>query len=81
MAWTICYQVNYAWTVDRTNRQWIDLGNHAEACMTQPETCGHLGGSTSVWMKLIDCPSAAGIISSFGSSTGSLIGCKNGEIQ
>ena len=32
--------------------QWIDLGNHTEACMTRPETCGAAGGAVSLWVRL-----------------------------
>ena len=42
------YQVNCGWALDRTRRQWVDLGIHTEACMTDPRTCGAAGGAVSV---------------------------------
>ena len=36
--------------------QWVDLGSHKEACMTQPWTCGVAGGAISFWANIIDCP-------------------------
>ena len=33
--------------------------------MTRPETCGAAGGAISLWMRVIDCPSTGGIVSSF----------------
>ena len=38
--------------IDATQRQWIDLGIHREACLTQLETCGSKGGALSMWIKL-----------------------------
>ena len=56
--------MSFALSVDRTKKQWIDLGIHTEACMTRPETCGEAGGAISLWVNLIDCPSAVcGIVS------------------
>ena len=50
--------------------------------MTRPETCNHLGGAISVWVKMSDCPPGdGGIISSFGQSTGSRIYCYGGDIR
>ena len=56
--------------MNRTKRQWIDLGVHTEACITHPETCGAAGGSVAFWMRVIDYDSGCwGIISSTGSRT------------
>ena len=33
--------------------QWIDLGNHNEACMVDPETCGAAGGAISIWTRVL----------------------------
>ena len=41
--------------MDRIKRQWIDLGIHTEACMTQPETCGSSGGAVSFWINVVNC--------------------------
>ena len=49
-----------ALTVDRTTRQWVDLGIHTEACMTQPDTCGAAGGAISMWVRVTDCPGIIG---------------------
>ena len=32
--------------------EWIDLGVHYEACMTDPQTCGAAGGAISIWLRL-----------------------------
>ena len=58
-----------AWTLNHTKNQWVDLGIHTEACMTQPETCGAAGGVISVWVNAIECPEVCGIISSWGSGS------------
>ena len=50
----IYFQINFAIGTDRLRSQWIDLGNHTEACMTNPGTCGKPGGAISLWFKLID---------------------------
>ena len=42
-------QVNSALALDHTQRQWVDLGIHTEACMTRPDTCGSAGGAISLW--------------------------------
>ena len=77
----ICYQVNNAWTVDRTKRQWVDLGIDTEACMTLPETCGAAGGAISLWMNVIDCQWFGGTVSSLKSgTTGSMIYCRSSYI-
>ena len=41
--------------MDRTSRQWIDVGIHTEACMTKPETCGSAGGAVSFWINVVNC--------------------------
>ena len=60
-------KVNKALIVDRTKKQWVDLGIHTKACMTRPETCGAAGGTISLWIRVIDCPSIGGIVSSYAS--------------
>ena len=63
-------------TLDRTPRQWVDLGIHTEACMTRPETCGGAGGAISLWVNVIHCPGMCGIVSSHQvGKTGSIIHC------
>ena len=70
-----------AWSLDHRKRQWADLGIHTEACMTQPETCGAAGIAISLWMNVIDCPWAGGIVSSVQSGkTGSHIYCTSSDI-
>ena len=46
--------------------------------MTRPETCGSVGGAFSVWLRLVDCPPGAGIITTIGNSdkTGFRLWCK-----
>lgn len=40
---------------NHTNKQWVNLGNHPEACMTLLESCGPAGGAISFWFKRIHC--------------------------
>ena len=50
--------------LDASRRQWIDLGIHLEACLTQPDTCGGDGGALGFWVR-VDAPGRLpGIISS-----------------
>ena len=73
---------------DHSQRQWIDLGVHPEACMTRPETCGAAGGAVSFWVMLVDTDydEVGGIITSYayapGSShsTGFGMGCYNRKV-
>ena len=51
----IFYKMNYAVRINHLRQQWINLGNHPEACMTRPETCGHTGGAVSLWVRRIFC--------------------------
>ena len=32
--------------------EWIELGVHYEACMTDPQTCGAAGGAISIWIRI-----------------------------
>ena len=71
--------MNCALTLNHTRSQWVDLGIHTEACMTQPHTCGAAGGAISVRINVIDCPSSCGgIVSSATTSLrkGSMVSCK-----
>ena len=54
--------MNKAWTLDSTKRQWVDLGIHTEACMSNME-CGS-GGALSLWLRVTYCEAHGGIISS-----------------
>ena len=57
-------QVNSAWTLNHTRRQWIDLGIHTEVCITHPETCTS-GGAISLWVNIAKgLTSRPGIVSS-----------------
>ena len=72
-------KINSALTLDATRSQWVDLGIHTEACMTQPETCLE-GGAISVWMSISGCSSEhiyQGLITSHANtnSTGVTIAC------
>ena len=31
-------------------------------CLSQPESCGAAGGAVSMWLKIIDCYGAGGIL-------------------
>lgn len=61
--------------------QSIYLGIHIEACMTRQETCGVAGGAFSVWLRLVDCPPGAGIITTIDdlNKTGFRLWCKHTE--
>ena len=49
--------------------------------MTCPETLGAAGGAISPWLKVIDCLSDGGIVSSHQSgTTSSVIHCNDGQI-
>ena len=58
------FQVNCGWTFNRTRRQWVDLGIQTQVCIGCPETCGTAGGAISVWLRVIDCESWDGFLSS-----------------
>ena len=46
--------------------------------MTRPETCDAAGGAAiSLWLRLIDCPDWAGVISSRDSGSGFVLHCRN----
>ena len=64
-------QVDNAISTDSTQRQWVSLGNLSLACFTIPGTCGSVGGTLSVLIKIgaVDYPTG-GIISSFHYSEG-----------
>ena len=47
--------MNSAVHLNKSKRQWIDLGLHPEACLTQRYGCGVAGGAISLWLKLIEC--------------------------
>ena len=77
------FKINSAVSTNISLNQWIDLGIHTEACMTRPETCGAAGGAFSVWLRLVDCPHGAGIITTIDdlNKTGFRLWCKDtGEI-
>ena len=57
-------QVNKAFRLDRTKKQWVELGDLTTACFTVPESCGPEGAAVSFWINLINFPVWAGIISS-----------------
>ena len=46
------FRKNNAVKLDATLREWLDLGIHTEACLTQPDTCSSTGGSVSMWIKI-----------------------------
>ena len=64
------FQINFAVCTNRLRLQWIDLGIHTKACMTNPNTCGAAGGAVSLWQRVIDCPSG----SSFGGVITTIVG-------
>ena len=71
------FKIGFAVRTDRSRKEWIDLGIHTEACMTQPDTCGSKGGAISVWFKVTNCSTLGAIFSSQPdySSTRSRISC------
>ena len=48
----ILFQVKSAISLDRTRKQWVDLGVLKEACITRPETCGAAGGAITLWIRV-----------------------------
>ena len=55
--------------MNRTNKEWVGLGDLSVACITVPETCRPEGGAIGVWLRLDAFPANSGIISSKGYST------------
>ena len=47
-----------------SQRQWIDLGFHPEVCLAHRDGCGPAGAAVSMWLRVIECPDNAGIITS-----------------
>ena len=80
--------MKYAVSTSVSLSQWVDLGIQTEACMTQPKTCGAAGGAVSFWVRLLDCPGLAGIITTRKvkvtdggpAGTGFHVGCRKNEI-
>ena len=63
------YQMNMSLTLDSTKKQWVDLGVHLEACLTNVD-CSAAGGAISLWLSGVHCGgSSAGFISSRKSSS------------
>ena len=54
-------QLDFAWTVDRTRRQWIDMGIVTGACMLSPASCT-AGGAISFWLNIPDAATLPGEI-------------------
>ena len=40
--------------MDHRQKQWINLGEHADVCLTRPDTCGDNGGAVSYWMNVLE---------------------------
>ena len=54
--------------LDRTQRQWADLGSVAQACITSPDLCTDDGASVSFWVKFGDAHDRSTLVSTFESS-------------
>ena len=54
---------------DKSQSQYVDLGNLSVACMTMPSKCSSVGGTVSLWIKTTSCDSSDGVISSAGLGT------------
>ena len=75
-------QVDKAVSTNRTQSQWVDLGNLSAACITRPDTCGSDGAALSVWLKLTDCQDKDGVISSHSPSSAGLgVRCSTSQIR
>ena len=64
----------------RALSHWVDLGNvSGYSCFSLPETCGPNGASLTAWIKIIDCPTGSGFITSkeAGAKTGFYTNCSN----
>ena len=48
---------------DHTEYQYVNLGDLSEACITKLLTCGSDGGTVALWLKVEDCVSNGGAIS------------------
>ena len=47
---------------NKEEKQWINLGDLSEACLTDPETCNQ-GVTVAAWIKIKECTNRGGIIS------------------
>ena len=78
------FQVGKAVRTDRAYYQYVSLGNLSEhACLVAPDACGAAGGAISIWLRIIDCPTYSGIITStpHGYAAGFLLFCSNVGIE
>ena len=58
-------QIGFGLQLNRTLRQWVDLGDLSNyTCMVLPENCGPDGGTLSAWIKVIECPPGSGFLGS-----------------
>ena len=73
--------MNMAAVLDRAYKQYIDLCDLSEACITIPDTCGPEGAAVAFWMKInkTECVPPRGIISSreWGAKTHFVVRCAN----
>ncbi len=58
-------QVGRALTLNRTLRQWVDLGDVSGwTCLTRPTTCPEPEASLGMWLNLHDCSGGNGVLTS-----------------
>ena len=61
---------------DKSQSQYVDLGDMSAACITNPSTCGSEGGTVSLWIKITSCDTTGGVITSVRTtSEGFLVAC------
>ena len=49
---------------DKTEYQYVNLGDLSDACITRPVTCGGEGATISLWLKVEHCGTNDGALSS-----------------
>lgn len=49
---------------DKTEYQYVNLGELSDACITRPVTCGGEGATISLWLKVEHCGTNDGALSS-----------------
>ena len=68
-------------STNHSRQQWINLGIHTEACMTDPVTCGAAGGTIALWLRMVNCSvNGAVVTTTERGGTGSDIGCTRTKI-
>ena len=77
-------QAGNAISLDRAQKQWVDLGDvSGYSCFSRPETCGPDGASLTAWINILDCPVGCGFLgfADNDDTTGLKIECRSNRIK